>query len=303
MNDVAASFVWRHVDLKYGAVEMFADPNFTGVRQTLFLSERSPDTYHDIVDWHMNDRMSSARWKTLNNKQKVTLYADPQGRGSQYNQITGWGSRKEVNFFGDFGFNDTISCFSWTPLLPKKEIIEPITLKAQGSGMQQIAGAITKTNDTDSVQTFTMHFQETLSESVTVTTTETHVGTVQATFSVKQTAKISDIASVEMTGSLQLTYQYTHTVTDTTTTTTALTVDLTDNTSVPPRTTTQAVLMGSIGQINPGQYQTTATRWYDEAVAGGQWDPSNQMFKLTETIYVTLSGGLAGNFTIKTTQL
>lgn len=77
MNDKIASWVWREVDLKLGAIELLEHPNFSGPRVTLFLSEWEAGKLHNLPGWHINDIMSSIRWKGLLDRQCVMMWEHP----------------------------------------------------------------------------------------------------------------------------------------------------------------------------------------------------------------------------------
>ncbi|KAF7927053.1 hypothetical protein EAE99_005384 [Botrytis elliptica] len=69
----------------FGAVELFADGNFTGRRTTIFLSEWESGKVHSFRNWGMNNTCSSLRWKSLGDRQTVTLYDAEEGNGIAYN--------------------------------------------------------------------------------------------------------------------------------------------------------------------------------------------------------------------------
>lgn len=61
INDDLSFFFWRNVDLSIGAVELFADGNFTGRRTTIFLSEWESGKVNSFRNWGMNNTCSSRK--------------------------------------------------------------------------------------------------------------------------------------------------------------------------------------------------------------------------------------------------
>ena len=164
MNDIVAAFFWRTVDLKYGAFEMFEHPDFTGIRTTIFLAEWAADTRHHLPGWHMNDNMTSVRWRGLTDRQAVTLYEHPEG-GRTYDRLLGYGNTKEERYLPDVDFDDKVSAFSWTPVLPIKEVLEPIEFKINNSSAQTISSKAQYRNTSGTEQKFTPTLERTLGQS------------------------------------------------------------------------------------------------------------------------------------------
>lgn len=122
MNDMVSGFFWRNVDLDLGALEMFQDPRFGGVRQCLFLSEWDRDTTYNINDWFMNDSASSLRWTTLSDRASVTLFDDVGGGGQRYSNVMGWARGKQIENCDAIDFNEKVSSFSWSAILPRRRL-------------------------------------------------------------------------------------------------------------------------------------------------------------------------------------
>ena len=171
MNDMLSAFFWRNVDLDMGAIELFENDNFNGVRKlkcpsqrlwplklqrltprccigaTIFLSEWSPNTWNSIDSWWLQDAITSIRWHSLNDRQTAALSDNSDGSGNQYDNIKGFGLTKEVANFGDFGVNDVFSAFRWNAVNPVKEIIAPFTINtSSASGSFGVTASHQQTN-------------------------------------------------------------------------------------------------------------------------------------------------------------
>ena len=183
MNDCVSAFFWRTVDLDLGAVELYDNAGFTGNRNVIFLGEWPSETVNSIGDWWVNDRVSSARWTTLNDRQLVSLFENSNGSGRSFQNIQGWGSEKQIDNLSAPGFNDCMSSFRWEGLVPQKEIIEPFTLDVQPNQANSfsISNQMSGQNNSDVSQSQTVTLKDTQSQQVTITSTETHVAAIKVT--------------------------------------------------------------------------------------------------------------------------
>lgn len=112
MNDCVSAFFWRNVDLSQGALELYDDANFGGNRNVIFLSEWPANTVISLVNWWLNDRVTSLRWSTLPESKVVVLGEHPDNSGRRFAAQAG----SEGNQIADMGshqFNDAISSFQW----------------------------------------------------------------------------------------------------------------------------------------------------------------------------------------------
>jgi hypothetical protein len=297
MNDCVSAFFWRKVDLSLGAIELFEDLDFRGNRITLFLCEWASGVVHDFSRWWMQDQATSVKWCTLQDRQTATLYENSDGSGNQFNDIQGWGNIKSIHQLGDFRFNDMASAFRWDPINPVKEIIAPFTINSgDGAGSTGLTSVVTGTNRSSLAQPVTLQLNNSTAQTVTVTTTDTHVVGISSTFSLEATTGVVGVASSKTAWSVTLNYNYTHTDTKSTSTTSTVALSITQVVNAPPNTSYKATLLVNIGQIPPTVYHTTAQRWYDVPMTGGVADPSNQdWYKRTEPVTVTVAGSLASN--------
>jgi hypothetical protein len=303
MNDIAASWFWREVDLKYGAFEMFEHPNFTGIRVTIFLSEWPAGEYINIPGWHINDTMTALRWTGLLDKQRVGLWEHPNGQGNSFNNAKGWGSSKEVPDLRNVGFNDCVSCFKWDPMLPVKETIKPIIIASSGNDMQQVGDTLTYDNNGTTEQSVNFSVKKTTSQTLTIATTDTHVAGVKTALKLSGEASLPLVAKGEAEWSLELSYQYTHSKTTTASTTEAVEINVSHNVKAAPKGRTEARLIAALGKVPETWYTTTATRWYKEPLSGSTRDDSPEgqgMYKREESVTIRVSGGLVSSTKITT---
>ncbi|KAI4159033.1 MAG: hypothetical protein LQ342_006934 [Letrouitia transgressa] len=174
MEDKTAAFWWREVDLWQGAVQLFQHHNFGGNFATIFLCEWPRDTPVDMFGWFLNDEVTSVQWGALTDRQTVTLYQLPNGRGERYENIKGWGGFKKVANLTDLGCNDTTSSFSWSSVNPKKEIIEPIILASSiAANSTSFTANNTGDNHTDADQSTVVTLKVEEAQTVTVETSDT----------------------------------------------------------------------------------------------------------------------------------
>lgn len=294
MNDAVSAFFWRTFDPRLGAVELFEHSNFGGNRAVLFLSEWPPGVVTSIADWWINDRVSSARWTTLDDRQSVSLYENADGGGRSYQNIQGWGDTRENANLSDANFNDSLSSFRWDGLIPMKEEVAPFTLDAtlDMAGATSITSESSGTNNTSLPQTTTVQLSRSDAQTVTLTSTDTHV--VGTTISLETSFSVSyagATAGVKLT--VGLNFSYTHTQSTTTSTTTTIALNYSEPVTAPPNTNWTATLVVQIGKLPPTPYKTTAVRWYDQPVAGGVQDPTNNnWYKRTEQVTGLIAGGL-----------
>jgi hypothetical protein len=296
MNDCVSSFFWRKVDLDLGAIELFEDDNFQGGRSTLFLSEWNTGTVYSLSEWWLQDKISSIRWKMLKDRQTAQFFDNADGSGSNYSNVKGYGDIKEIASLRDIRLNDCISSFRWDEINPKKEVIAPFEVKSStGSDAISLTSTVNGTNKTSLSQPVTVSLNDTESQTVTVSTTDTFATGIKASFSQKFSA-----VGNEKSWSVEVSFSYTRTQQKTTSQTQTIGLSLSEVINAPPNTNYSATLEVTIGKIPATVFSTTATRWYDQPVTGGEVDPSNNgWYKRVEPITVTISGGLVANTSVK----
>ncbi|GIZ44314.1 hypothetical protein CKM354_000751600 [Cercospora kikuchii] len=297
LNDLVATMLWRAVDLRYGAFEMFEHPNFTGIRTTVFLAEWAPNVKHSIVGWHMNDSMTSLKWHGLPDRLSIKLFEHPDG-GRSFDRALGWSSMKEAGYLPDHDFNDNVSAFEWYPVIPQKEIIEPVTIKVDTSaGSEAISNEVAQSNRSGSDQKMTLSAEKTISETLTVSTSETHTTSVKVTASQEGGGGIPGVAEAKFTLSLELGYENQKTKTRENAVTTEIKVGVANEVTCAPGGTTKARCITRVNKIPPTRVETKATRWYSEAIAGAERDDSNPkaVWKRVEPVFITVSGGIASS--------
>ncbi len=299
-NDCISSFFWRTVDLNLGAIELFDDLDFGGNRSTIFLSEWNSGKIYSIVDWWLQDRLSSIRWKTLNDRQTAIVFDNGDGTGDQYNNIKGWGNTKEISNLINIGFNDRVSAFRWDGVVPVKEIIAPFNVIASNAaGSSSLNSVVNGTNNSSVSQPVTVTLNNSTAQTVTVTTMDQFVSGVSSTLTLTGNVGVQKIASTMTTWSVTLNFTYTHSETKSNSETKKIALTISQTVNAPPMTSYIATLLVSIGQIPATVYHTTAQRWYTVQVTGSQQDPiNNNWYKRVEPVKVSIGGSLVSSTTV-----
>lgn len=298
MNDCVSAFFWRTVDIALGAIELYQNDIFRGNRNVIFLSEWESGVVHSIASWWLQDSVSSVRWTALNDRQMVGLFENSDGSGNSYQNIKGWGDNKEISNLGTVGFNDCTSSFKWNGLVPKKEIIQPFTLAvnldtAKGVTLQQTESGVNKSTVP---QSYAIKISDSESQTLTVTTTQTAVVGYSLSCTQSWSLGVKDVSSTSGSLTVGLSFSYTDTNTVSNSSTKTVLLDVSQTFNVPPLCNYNSRLSLQIGKLQPTQYTTTATRWYDQKVSGSEPDPDNHgWYKRTEEISGTVAGGFACN--------
>jgi hypothetical protein len=295
MQDCLSGFFWREVSLDMGAIEFFDDENFQGNRATIFLSEWESGQTYSIADWYLQDRISSVRWKSLNDRQKAKLFDNHDGTGDVYSGIIGWGASKEVASLSSIGFSDKVSGFRWESLVPRYEIIAPVIIS--GSDIQGDILSFTSspkgTNLGPIPQKETVSLEKTESIVLTASTTDQNVWTTKCTVEVSKKAGVFGLADASFKASLTFGYERTESKTRTTTTENRVAVSDSKEISIPPRCSWEATLSASVGLLPEKIYHTTAERWYEIQVTGSTIDRTREnLYKRVEPVSVKLGGGI-----------
>ncbi|KIV90293.1 hypothetical protein PV10_07612 [Exophiala mesophila] len=289
VNDLLAAWFWREVDLRIGAIEMYSELNFTGLRHTLFLSEWEGNVIHSLAGMWMNDDLTSIKWKTLQDGQTVTFWEHPDGSGTSFNEVKGWGNSKEISDLRDNRFCDVVSAFKWSALFPVKEIIDPVTIQNVPFNALSQPSQHNWANSSPESQTESLSIRLTESETFTVSTTDTFVTGVKVTVTGGSEAKEGPV-TVSMSFSVELSYQYSHSVTSTTGATTSIEVSETRGITCAPHGKTIGTLIYRLGKIPPTVYKTTAHRWYTQKITDSHEDQG--YYKRDEDITFTAGGGI-----------
>jgi hypothetical protein len=300
-HNCVSAFFWRAVDLELGAIELFQHIGFKGNRSILFLSDWSPGEVHSIGKWWMNDKVSSARWDTLSDRVAAALLQDADGGGNSFDNIRGLGSMKECGDLQEFRFNDEMSSFRWSGLVPKKEIIAPFKMNIPADKLQTgVTDVQTRENQSDINQPSDVKFEKKLGRTISLSTTDTFVT------GVKTTHGYNPGGAGGYEGSVEVSFSYERSKTATRTDTDETSYSVTQTINVPPKSRITATAFYALGTLPPTEYQTTAERWYDQPVTDAKQDPANNnWYKRVETIRVTLEGSLAvlGSVVIKQDHL
>ncbi|KAJ6114611.1 hypothetical protein N7486_000389 [Penicillium sp. IBT 16267x] len=261
MNDCASSFFWRTVDLNMGAIELFEDDHFNGGRTTIFLSEWNSGVTYPIGDWWITDRVSSARWKSLNDRQQAALCDNMMARGT-------------TTLTSSAG----MSSFRWDGIVPALEIIAPFSIVLGGGASSSgLTSVVSGTNNSPLSQPVTVTLTNTDAQTLTITTMDEQVTGLKSTQTMEETAGEPGIASASTTWSIELSYSYTQSNAKETSQTPTIDLSISQTVNAPPLSSYTASLLVQIGKIPPKVYTTTAQRWYKVPVTGGVVDPLNNM--------------------------
>jgi hypothetical protein len=304
MQNCVSAFYWRDVNLNMGTFVLYENAWFQANRTVLFLQDWPDGQVCPITDWYLEDKVSSVDWTSLDDCQLASLFQNADGSGKAYANIHGWGTTKRIPDLNAVGFNDCMSSFQWTSLVPMKEVIPPYTISLNAvdfnTNVTNLQASTVHKNNTGVAQTFSATLKDTNTCSVTVQVTSTIVTSVTTTFT--QSFKYQGLgAEATSTLSISLQFQYTNSHSTTTSVTNALEIDITENTTAQPQGTTTAVLSVQVAQLNAMPCSVNATRWYNQPVTGAVQDPTNNNWWMrTETVNFTVSGGLASNASIST---
>lgn len=300
LNDDLSMFFWRNIDLSIGDVEVFANPNFTDARTTLFLSEWAPAAVYTLCNWRKNNVTIRIEWPTLADRQTVTLYDGEDGSGSPYSNVKGWGSTKEIPYLWEVRFNDCISSFKWESVVPVKEIIKPFTIQsANSSSAFGLTSSVDGRNKSNKPQPVVVSLNDSTAQTITVESSDQHVVGVCSTFSQIHFGGAEGIVASSTQWSVSLNYSYNRTDTKSRSETKTVDLSVMRTVNAPARTTYRATLLVTIGCLPPTEYVTIAERWYKEPVIGAQADPANKgWYKRVEDVRINVGGSLACRTTV-----
>lgn len=296
MEDCIKGFFWRKVDLRMGAFELWdykmqdTKKNEMGARQIIFLGEWAPDTVHALWNWNMTDRVSSARWNSLVDRQTVTLFEHIDGGGSRYENIKGWGKHKEERDFHNLDFGDKVSSFRWHSITPIKEEVKPIIILPDHSRSTIVTGDKSGTNDGAQILPSKVTIMQSKTREVTVETSDTTAGSVSAELKTTTKAGVEGVATMEVEWTLAVQHSWSHTATTNTKTAKTDAISIEEGFNVSPHCTYTARLEVRVGKLENKLYKTTATRWYKQPVVGSTKD--GHLYKRDEPVYVNVSGSL-----------
>lgn len=297
LEDDIRGFFHRAVDISQGAIELHEKVDFSGRRQLLFLAEWNQDVIVSLDKWYMNNRVHALKWGTIPETATAKLSENTDGTGAAFSNIKGWGSFKEQNLDA-VNLGGRISGFSWMNVTPVKEIIDVVSvdLSRYIRNSESLHSDSSGTNRTPAEQTQTIAINKTQAETVSVEVSSTiTTGTeLSASYSVSGL-----FASWSM--SITLSFSYSKTTTKTTSVTQSTDISVVQEFNIPPQSSFVAVFTQQMAVLPPNTYfQTTATRWYTDQIAGSTPDPSNNgWYKRVEKINLNLSCALAVGTTLE----
>jgi len=294
MNDCISSFFWRRIPFNIGAIELFEDVDFGGNRTILFLDDWPFGTVNSIEGWYIDDRVSSARWTSLDDVVAAMLFDNIDGSGSSFNNIMGWGGDKQLKNFFNISFNDCMSSFRWDGLVPKQEVITPLRVPINVSQEDSfnLTSQVNGTNASSLDLPVTIGLTNAHAQTVTVTITDTATTGFKVTSTVDYRVG-TDLAGAGGSLSIELSFSYEQSKEVSNSMTQTVELSITEEPTVPANSSYTCTLIAQIGKLPPTTFTTPATRWYDQPVAGSVMDPSNGWYQRVETVTMTVAGGLA----------
>ncbi|AEI62865.1 hypothetical protein [Corallococcus macrosporus] len=274
MGDKLSSFFWRQVDLNQGAIELFEEFDYKGSRTLLFISEWADEERHALNGWYIEDRLSSVRWSTLDDTVVVRLFETRKKEegGRSFNEIHGAGKVKEIPDLTRHDFDNVLSSFLWTRIIPERAVIKSFKIKFDETNFED--GSVKNytviqegLNDSPVDQPGKISLSHEISETVTLTISDEH--RVGAKFGFRHLSKagVGD-AGTESEVTIELSYDYTHRdekeSSKTVTTVTALEQDF-----IKPRYSSfKCEMVAMVGRLKPTTFRTDVTRWYNQDLPG-----------------------------------
>jgi hypothetical protein len=295
MNDCVSAFFWRNVDVSLGALELFEDVDFKGNRALLFPSEWSAGKVISLAGWHIDDKLSSARWNTMKDTQSASLFDHADGSGKSYANISGYGDTREIKNFNNVGFNDCASAFQFVSLAPQKEEIArfDINLTDADVGTDAFVAQSSGTNKSNLPSPQTVTINETDAETLTVSVSDAHTAGSKLSISYGYKVDGALLGEHSMTVSAELSYAYTHNATTSKSATKTRSLSVSQTFNAPPFSEYTGELIVRMGKLTPRPFSTTAKRWYSEPLPDTKLDKTNNWYMREEKITGTVEGRLA----------
>jgi hypothetical protein len=300
MNDCISSFFWRDVYLEMGAIELYEDTNFRGNRTILFLSEWPMGKVASLKGWYIDDRLSSAKWDTLQDTQSAELWENV-GQGNAYANISGNGSGDRcLKDFKTVAFNDRASSFSWQALVPEYEEIQPIKMKVSPVTGETTVFTASGNNNFDVPQSTTVKSAEALSNTFTVSTSQANAAGTKLGLKEIITGKLGPLQETSEI-SFELSYNYTSTKTEGTAKTVTTTTEVSHTFNVPAKCKWEGQFTVTMGHVPPTPFKTQAKRWYTQQLKNTSLDSTRRgagganLFWRNEDVIGTLEGRMVAN--------
>lgn len=294
MNDKVSAVYASTYDTSVGYVELYQNADFSGNRICLFLSKYTSGKIQNIGNWALDDRVSSIRWKHLGELIDVVFYDNTDGSGVQFGDAFGWNHIKEIASLRDVAINDRISAFKWTYKVPRKEEIQSINFVAgEMTVAKTYRDEFKGTNDNGYAISHTLEVKReyTSVSTCTLSNSNTWGWSVGVTISYSPpdaTGGAGISGTVGFEGSRTQVHEHTTSIskTESISTSTVVTVDA--------HSSYDFEYVVRVGTVPTTDFETTAVRWYDVPVAGGDKDPANNnWYKRSERLVGKFAGGFA----------
>ena len=253
-----------------------------------------------LKGWYIDDKLSSAKWDTLQDTQSAELWENV-GQGNAYANISGNGKVDRcLKDFKTVAFNDRASSFMWQALIPEYEEIQPIKMTVSPVTGDTTVFTASGTNEFDVPQSTTVKSAEALSNSFTVSTSQAHAAGAKLGFKQIIMGKVGPFrAQSEI--SLELSYNYTNTKTEGTSKTVTTTTEVSHTFNVPAKCKWEGQFTVTMGHVPPTPFNTKAKRWYTQQLKNTTLDSTRrgaggaQLFWRNEDVIGTLEGRMVAN--------
>ncbi|MEZ2250785.1 hypothetical protein [Microcoleus sp.] len=297
MDNSVSAFYYRKISMDFGAVELFTEKGYKNSRLVLFLCEWPTGSIFSLDGSPFNKNIQSARWQALSDLQSVTLYEDGQGNGKSYANMNGGTKKNKTdNLASETSFGNQIGSFKWEQAEPVYQVVEPcvIQIPSQSSNKKVLTTVATGTNKSAEKQSVKVSLRDTLSNKITVVTTDTHLVDISAKYETKWGFSYMGFdANSGYTLSLQ--YQYTYQKVKTEEKIEEMMIEITEEVNIPANSTYQCRLSIEYLMFPETNFTTKAMRWYKEPLPGTIFDPANELYKRKEIITGVVSGGFHAN--------
>lgn len=300
-----SAFIWRQVDYAAGCFQLFDGVDFTGNRNTFFLSEWNGNAINGLGDWWICDRAGSAYFAGLT-VQTITLYDGGDGKGLSCS-FAAWFKKLNISHLGTYGdFDNKAGSWSWVPLKPLQATIPSTTFDTvvPSEALQATEFPLYVENDTNSTITAVTDVTYANSTSITVSLTQSAQNSIFESFTASYT--VGDTLLEGQSASVSATVGVTQTFTDTnesdTTKTQEFSFSADVTVSVPPFSVYKGTATVTFINLPPLSQTVTGYYYYDKQVAGSvpaTLKPYGQVFLLEQPVMLTIAGGLSVPVVVK----
>ncbi len=286
LNDAVSAFFWRSVDLKKGTVTFFEHNNYTGVRQTIFLSEWDLGASHNLDGWFSHDRASGVKWTDVPYNTYVNLFEHVGAGGRKFANIKAGSGQFDL---ASAGFNDMLSSFYINRLKPKEEqildvVITDVAMTERSDSSLKSTGSV---NGSNTSATINCSYTNQVIESTEISVTDSHSvgGAIEYTYEWQQPVGGSWALKISFN------YNYSRSETKTANKQKSIALSVGESYTVPPNSAWKFDWLATSGQANL-TYTTNVKRWYEEQVPHSEMDQAKNLYLVVEQLTGTFKGSM-----------